>query len=602
MSTLEKPAAGRELVEARAAQFMDTSVLIPRGWARGLYRMAQPGVESIFGFGELRGLYRELVEFPISATELAERILRRLDVEVDLPEEDRVRLQAAPRPLVVAANHPFGGIDFFALAIAFEALWPGQWKFLSNEILGAVPGFEEKLIALDPLKTGPENWRQNRSGLMAAIRHLEGGGVLGLFPAGRVSHRHISLGGTVADRPWTPHLAKLATMCNAGVACLFIPGRNSRRFLNIPPGWARLRALMLCREFTRPSVSTVNLRLAGIFEGPEVKRMGEAEETADKLRACCYARADLENMPGRPADVSPSRSSEAVPLKGKVNSEVELLRNGRGMVAQSGGFSLLYFRGDEQPATLEALARIREATFQAAGQGTGREVDLNPEDSYYHHLLLWDHEHGRIAGAYRLGSVNKVIAHQGIEGLYLCKVFQIAPAFFGKTGRSLELSRSFVAPAYQRDRGALAALWKGLGAVVRREEIETLFGSVTISNAYEPASRAILVEYLRENCSDKSEMRTLVRARKPFVPGTRYHRLVAEAFAGESIEKLNPLIERLEGGNRGVPVLMRYYHRLGARYLDFHVERAFKDAIYCFLRVDVGSIPEGYRRRFMEKG
>ena len=59
------------------------------------------------------------------------------------------------------------------------------------------------------------------------------------------------------------------------------------------------------------------------------------------------------------------------------------------------------------------------------------------------------------------------------------------------------------------------------------------------------------------------------------------------------------MIERLEEGRRGIPPLMRYYCGLGAKFLAYHVEASFADALYCLLRVDLHAMPPAYRRRFL---
>jgi hypothetical protein len=38
---------------------------------------------------------------------------------------------------------------------------------------------------------------------------------------------------------------------------------------------------------------------------------------------------------------------------------------------------------------------------------------------------------------------------------------------------------------------------------------------------------------------------------------------------------------------------------LGARFIDFHVEAEFGNAVYCLLRVDMARSPRGHLRRFV---
>jgi putative hemolysin len=328
-----------------------------------------------------------------------------------------------------------------------------------------------------------------------------------------------------------------------------------------------------------------------------------------KLRARVHLEDDLRAFPGKPT--SESREEDSASADGKKADPRMQLPSGScprsAMTAapdaafrlfKKDTFEVYLFRGDKSPQQLDTLGRARSITFRAAGQGTGKDVDLSPEDDYYHHLVVWDTENQQLAGAYRIGLVPEILREHGQSGLYLDHVFHIDPAFFQRFPRSMELSRSFVLPDYQKDNRVLPLLWKGLAATAARHEIDTLFGSVTISDAHHPASRALLVEYLKNNYADDSETIRLIRAREPFVPETRYHSLVADAYAGEGLNALNPLIQEIEGGERAIPPLMRYYCQLGAKYIDYHVEAEFGNALYCLLRVHLPSIPEGYKKRF----
>jgi putative hemolysin len=268
------------------------------------------------------------------------------------------------------------------------------------------------------------------------------------------------------------------------------------------------------------------------------------------------------------------------------------------LLFDSAPFDVLLFRGDASPDIMHELGRCREITFRNAGQGVGQPLDLSPEDDYYHHLVLWDSVAGRLAGAYRIGFTAQIIADHGPHGLYLDHVFDIDPAFFDKLGPAMELSRSFVLPDYQRDNRALAALWRGLGAAAVREKCPTMFGSVTISDAFHRASQTLLVNCLQRDHFDDSTLPSLVKPRIPFVPAADLPPLALE-HAGSDISTLRAVVEELEGGARSIPPLIRYYLSVGARFLAFHVEPAFNNAIYCLLRVNLDALDARYRKRFL---
>jgi len=570
---------------------------MPSPALRRWYRRVQPAAEALFGFPELWRHYDAVAADRPDAPTFAEALLQRLGVQWEISQEDISALREVSGPLLLLANHPFGGADSLALVGLLEAIRPDGWRILSNRIVCSVPELRDRLIQVDPLSSEGESAAINRRGLVHALRHLRSDGGLGLFPAGRVSHRDPK-SKSIADRPWSDHPARLATAAGASIAVLHIPGQNSSSFLRLPPRWSRLRALMLCRELTRPAETTVRIRLAALLSPADAHRLAAKPGSGAKLRAWCYLRADADVL--RP---QPSPSVVAGPLAPPAETSALLraageLRSCR-LVISSGKFDIFLARGDESPVLLQELGRLREITFRAAGQGTGQTLDLAPEDHYYHHLLMWDREEERLAGAYRIGIVQDILSSHGPSGLYLDHVFKIRPMFYQKLGPAFELSRSFVLPDYQRNNLALAALWKGLGHAAVKQGIDTLFGSVTISNNHHPASRALLVEHLRRNYADRPDLRQLVQARDPFAAASRYHSQIADAYQGDPIDALAGKIDCLEEGQRGIPPLMRYYCGVGAKFLAFHVEASFADALYCLLRVDLHALPAAYRRRFL---
>lgn len=578
---------------------IDTSAVMSTPFLRRCYQQVQPAVEALFGFPELWRLYDAARIGEPSPSEFADRLLRLLQIGLDFDEGEIQALRSQSGPLIVLSNHPFGGADSLALVRLLEVIRPGAWRMLSNQVICSIPEFNRCLIAVDPLSSKGESAQINRRGLVAAMRHLQDGGVLALFPAGRVSHQDPSTH-VVADRPWTDHAVRLAAATGAGIAVLHIPGQNSATFLQVPPRWSRFRALMLCRELTRPARRSLSLRLATSIPHEEVKRMASRRRPGENLRAWCYLRDDVD-VPRPVLSSSPEDLPQPVAPPSEPASITaaigELTATHR--VLSSTKYDVLLIQGSESALLLHELGRSREITFRAAGQGTGTPLDLAPEDQYYRHLLLWDRQAMRLAGAYRIGIVQDILKAHGSRGLYLDHVFKIHPAFYQKLGPAFELSRSFVMPDYQRDNQTLAALWKGLGHSTVRHGIRSLFGSVTISNDHHPASRAILVEHLRRNYADARDLCALIQARTPFVPATRHHELIASAHEHESLDTLASKILQLEGGKRGIPPLMRYYCSLGAKYLGFHVEAAFADALYCLLRVDLHALPATYQRRFL---
>jgi len=74
--------------------------------------------------------------------------------------------------------------------------------------------------------------------------------------------------------------------------------------------------------------------------------------------------------------------------------------------------------GEQIPNTLREIGRLREPTFRAAGEGSGRALDLDVFDDSYLHLFLWNEAKQEIAGAYRLCATPDVLPGRASAELY----------------------------------------------------------------------------------------------------------------------------------------------------------------------------------------
>jgi len=594
------PGAAQLNANGQNAKPFDTGALVANRLLRALYRPLQGFVEQRLGFPALNRIYADSGGDEASVGPFCQKALQQLRTTWSLSEADRTQLAAIQGPLVLVANHPFGGIDSLCLIALMEQLRPGAWKIFSNTFLRGVVPLRPHRIEVDALGLTSQAQQLNRSALKQALQCLNDAGCLALFPARRVAHFDDRLG-AVVDQPWSEHALKLAARTGATLVCVHIPGRNSPEFLKIPLQQVRRRSLRLCREVVDAPPRQLQLSVALQLPPSEIKRWARLPDGTARLRAHCFLESDKQSLsaPGTKATKTPKPTPPAVDASTAAEALAALTPAQR--LHRKDDLELLFIQGREAPGLLELLGRAREVTFRAAGQGVGRDVDLSPEDDYYHQLIVWDHRRNGIAGAYRTGILRSILDEHGAAGLYLDHIFKIDPAFYERFRDSLELSRSFVLPGYQRDNRVLPLLWTGLAIICEQRKIQTLFGSVTVSNEFHPASRALLVEFLRREYADNAEIRSWIEARQPFQPASRYHPLVAEAYAGENIAKLDPVVRHLEDEKRGIPPLMRYYCQLGARFINYHVEASFQDALYCLLRVDLPSIPAAYKKRFAPK-
>src|SRR5262245_29274908 len=250
-------------------------------------------------------------------------------------------------------------------------------------------------------------------------------------------------------------------------------------------------------------------------------------------------------------------------------------------LAERGRFRVALAPAEPIPALLHEIGRLREETFRAVGEGTGRAVDLDAFDRTYQHLFVWDSEEREVVGAYRLCSTDVLHSDRAASPLYTQTLFELAPRFFSALGPAIELGRAFVQDRYQRKACGLPLLWRGIGRLIAREpRYRRLFGAVSISADYTPASRALIVSTLRAHFGEP-ELARWVRPRLSAEIG-----LGATATATD-LASLGALVSELEPDGKTPPVLIREYGKLGGRFLAFHRDPDFGNTIDALAVVDL---------------
>jgi putative hemolysin len=161
------------------------------------------------------------------------------------------------------------------------------------------------------------------------------------------------------------------------------------------------------------------------------------------------------------------------------------------------------------------------------------------------------------------------------------------------------MGRSFIREEYQRKPTALALLWRGIGAyLAQNPQYKVLFGPVSISRSYQATSMRLMLEYLQRSRGD-ADFAALVKAKNP--PSTNLNSEESRTIEMlvEDDDDISSLISDIEDDNKGMPVLLRYYLRLGARVLSFNVDPAFGDCVDGLIVVDLRKTEPKLLKRFM---
>ena len=567
-------------------------------------RVARPAVERVLRFGALNRLYRQTQREAGRGDGggcFADRALGSLDLSVSVSAEDLARVPATG-PVVVVANHPFGGVEGLALLSMLRRVRPDV-KLLANAMLGVLPELREAIFPVDVFE-GSASRRTNAAAVRGALGFLKGGGCLGVFPAGEVSHLRLGRR-CVTDPPWQVAAARLALRSGASVVCVHFDGRNSALFQLAGLVHPVLRTVMLPSEMLRRRGGTLDARVSEVVLPARLAGFSEASRLSDYLRVRTYLLRPADEAPGKcepcEDDHADGRAAVAPPAEAaRVVDEVMSLPAEQTLLSY-GEYDVVFARRDQLDAAMHELGRLRELSFRGVGEGTGQALDLDRFDEHYLHLMLWHRGDARIVGAYRMGATDDLLPRFGVDGLYTQTLFRYRRRLFDRLGPCLELGRSFVRPEAQRSFQPLQLLWKGIAQyVVREPRYRYLIGPVSISARYGSMTKLLLTRFLELHRSLRGD--DLPRPKHP--PRQSLPReLERRAFSTvvTDLNEVNQLVSELEHDGKAMPVLLRQYLKLNAKMLGFNLDPDFGDVLDALVLIDLTESPATVLSRYMTR-
>jgi putative hemolysin len=553
-------------------------------------------LDYILGFTAINRLYCKSISYTDENKKITffDAVLKKLDVQMEVLPKDLARMPKNG-PLLVVANHPFGGIDGLALGSLLSKIRP-DFKLLVNQELGVFKAMKSHIFEVDIL-SGDSGKSKNLKAMINSSRFLKNGNCLGVFPAGEVSSLNL-YSRKIIDPCWSLHPASLARRNNASVLPICFIGNNGWLFQVLGLLHPKLRTLLLARELINKKGQNLKMRIGEPISPQKMRSFKDASDATEYLRVCVEA---LKNETS-PILFSPkfflgrkTKSFEPLVLpirKSKLQSEVTSLPESSLLVANK-EFEIYVSKSSQAPSVMKEIARLREKTFRKAGEGTGYSFDSDPFDNWYYQIFAWDSKSQKIAGGYRLGVADEIIKQKGKSGMYAASEFSLKRGFYSSLGKSIEVGRSFITDEYQRKFSLLGLIWKAIGEFMNRHpDYFVLYGPVSISADYTNLSRNLLVRFLRTNrWSEEIARRT--KAKNPFKL-----KQLSPALSnwvkkeGRTLDDVSAVISGVEPDGKGVPVLVKHYLKLHGSFVGFGVDPDFNNALDGLIVVDIRNMED----------
>ncbi len=514
-------------------------------------------------------------------------------LEVNVQAFDR-ELRNIPKTgsFIVVANHPLGALDGM-LMIKLLAERRPDLKIMANFLLQNIKPLSEYFIGVNPFENVADI--SSVSGIKQTLQHLNEGGCLGLFPAGEVSSYQTNCR-KITDREWKESIIKLIKKAQVPVIPIYFSGNNSLFFQMVGFVHPMLRTARLPKELLQKK-KNITVRIGSPISAEEQDKVEEILSYGRFLRTKVYALGSslqvkkffknrLFTIKNKPQEIVAPADPE------KVQEEINQLGEKHRILKQE-NYELYLCSPDEIPLIMNEIGRLREVTFRKVGEGTNLPIDLDEYDLYYHHLFLWDAEAKKIAGAYRIGKGNDILAKYGPSGFYTESLFRYKKGFEPTLFSSIELGRSWVAEEYQLKRAPLFLLWKGIMSFIQNNpEYRFVIGPVSISNHFSKISQALIVSFIRKYYFDE-ELSALVKPRKPFKTKIADPDISALLDMDiQDLKNLDKLVADIEPFQFSIPVLLKKYINQNAKILAFNVDPKFNSSLDGLMLLDLEDLPQ----------
>ncbi len=551
-------------------------------------------LEPLMGLGDLERLWTRTLREEASGC-IFDALLRTLKVRCTMEPSDADKIPSSG-PVAIVANHPCGLLEGPAIAsVVYQRR--KDIRFLANSILATVPELRPYIIPVE-IFGAKRDCEQNASALLAAYRWLRDGGVLIVFPAGEVSSvqfRDLK----IIDRHWDDRLFRLFRSARATLVPVYVSGSNSVAFHIAGMINPTLRTVLLGRELLNKQNASISLDFGSPVRCGRLSSFGSDRAVSDYLRARTYlmhhrreAKHDVRGRRNGCAAVIPPASSDAIVR------EMRGLGEGR-KLSSGGSLEVHLVEAADVPTTFEEITRLRELSFRAVGEGTGKAADRDEFDAHYQHLVLWDRQAGVIAGAYRMVRVDQALKRGGPGALYTNTLFHLKPAFLERVTNGIELGRSFVRLEYQRDFQPLYLLWKAIAAfVARHPAYRYLMGPVSISSDYSRTARELITHFCAAHFAGSDAVQPRHRMRPALITDREISRL--GQLIGEA-DELSEIVSDIEPDRKPLPVLFRQYLALGGEVLGFNVDPAFSGTLDGLVLIDLMATRPAVLGRYMGK-
>ncbi len=564
--------------------------LISHEKQNGLIKLGIRLGDRLLGLRKMQELYEINEMQGLSKEEFSDRLLDALNISLEFDEEALERIPKTG-PLLLASNHPFGGIEGVILARLLSQVRP-DLKVLANTALRVFAELNEYFIFTNPL--APKN-AKNAPSLKQTIGHVKKGGALLIFPAGKVSFFD-SKSKRVVEHEWNRIAGRMLQIPDVQYSPIFVSGKNSDWFYRVERINFKMRMFFLGWELLNKKNHNLRIDIGNTVTAKRIDAKAGDIELAALARAQSYAQEASWRSSWPETDAKAFSPLAETIEKAVLHNEIQSLPKEQHLVEYR-QFSVYYAYREQAPNVVLEIARLRELVFREHNEGSGEGRDTDHFDDIYTHLFVVNNETQELIGAYRMGQSDRLLAKldngdDDLSSIYLAQMFNFGKQFINRQEPCLEMGRSFLTPEYQRSFHGLYLLWRGIGAFCGKfPQYRHLYGTVSLSKLFDKRSVAIIKAALVKETEAVSPKNDFDFALHPEIKS------FGEEFGLR--QHMSAFLQTIEEDGKDIPILLKHYMKLNATFHALGVDKNFADTPGLLLSVHLPSAPEKMLKKYL---
>ena len=491
--------------------------------------------------------------------------------------------------LLVLANHPTGIADGL-LILDTLMLVRTDIKLIVNSTTYPLKALKDYIIEAEiPLRNPKINTDEleisskNALAIKNALKWLEEGHCLVLFSNSEVDterriHRKFS------ENFWHPTAKKILVKYHGTTLPWAVRGRNSALFYQLSKINPLLKAALLPREGLKRRLKPIRSYIGKTFKVTDELSVADLEL---KIRLMSR-QSKLLQLP--PVIKLPKKALETIAHE--IHPELLALEISKlgSPLTHKGSNHVFLTTQKQSPNILLEIGRLREITFRAVNEGSGKSRDLDTYDQDFHHLILWDSEAQKLVGAYRLGIGTFLYQQENYHSI-IHDFYKKNSANDEILKSSMVMGRAFVVPEYQQKAFPLFVLWQGIMETLNlHPELKYLVGQTSLPNSFHKYSKQLITGFLWKHFADLeiaqhfTPIHPLKLRKNPLVQGW-----ISQSMAGD-IKRMDRIIECIEPNGNKTPMLFKRYVEQNARCIGINIDPDFQNSIDILMLTKIDEI------------